>query len=193
MRTTWLHCGQRRAWLRFACLVICFQFLRLVTLHRGHFENAGQTLVPHAKAHGKEASLIMNATHQDAVGNSQIVAWKDGRIEFELFGFGTAETTENLLNDCSNAMARIDSSIKCTVLVDMRNGIGCSPLAVPCIVRFVRRKSYRLQHVAVLGPRPLMAIARMICKRTKLAGVAFFADRVDAEKWCQELPQEPEK
>lgn len=150
-------------------------------LQSGRYNGGHPALVPKASV-----APIMNSTHSDAVGNSQIVVWKDGRIEFELFGFGTAETTENLLKDCSTAMAQIDSSIKCSVLVDMRNGIGCSPLAVPCIVRFVRKKSYRLKHVAVLGPRPLMAIARAICKTTKLGGVAFFSDRTEAEQWCAE-------
>eukprot|EP00438_Fugacium_kawagutii_P007979 Skav221224 [mRNA] locus=scaffold2467:272415:272987:- [translate_table: standard] len=187
MRTAFQH-GYRRAWLSgFAGVVILLQFLHFVNLHDRAWEEdtLGEALVLHRR---DPASPIVNATHQDSVGNSQIVAWKDGRIEFELFGFGTAETTQNLLNDCGKAMDQIDSSIKCSVLVDMRNGIGCSPLAIPCIVRFVRKKSYRLQHVAVLGPRPLMAIARTICKRSKLTGVAFFADRDDAEKWCVEVP-----
>lgn len=175
--------GRPSAWLGLLCVFLALHCQSLINQTGGWLGQMGRAWVPH----GKDAeSPIINATHRDSVGTSQIVAWKDGRIEFELFGFGTAEATQNLLNNCTTAMAQIDPHIKCTVLVDMRNGIGCSPLAIPCIIRFVRKKSYRLQHVAVIGPRPLMSIVRMICKRTKLAGVAFFSDRVDAQKWCAE-------
>ena len=124
---------------------------------------------------------LLNRTRADRVGSARLVAYDDGRLQFEVFGFGTLEATERLLADCEEALQSLE---RCSVLVDMRHGVGCSPLAVPSIVAFVRRHRQQLQHVAVLGPRPLMALARAICRATQLSGVGFFSDRKEAEDWC---------
>ncbi|CAE7790874.1 unnamed protein product [Symbiodinium sp. CCMP2592] len=132
-----------------------------------------------------DSAVLLNSTYSNALGSCQVVVWPDGRMEFELHGFGTADTTGKMLRDCRAAMKRIDGSVNCTALVDMRMGLGCSPLAVPVISRFMRDEGPRIQYSAVLGPRPLMALAQTIATAVHQTGVAFFIHRHDAEKWCQ--------
>jgi len=112
--------------------------------------------------------------------------WNDGRMEMELHGLGTSDNTRKMLEDCSRAIEEFDESIPCTALIDMRRGVGCSPLAVPTIVSFLQKDGPRVQHTAVLGPRPLMALAQMISRLARQSGVAFFFDRAEAETWCSE-------
>ncbi|CAE6951195.1 unnamed protein product [Symbiodinium natans] len=132
-----------------------------------------------------DSTVILNSTYTNALGSCQVIVWRDGRIEFELYGFGTRDTTGKMLQDCRSAMAELDDSTPCTALVDMRMGVGCSPLAVPVISRFMRDVGSRIQHSAILGPRPLMALAQMIATQVHQEGVAFFIHRHDAESWCR--------
>mmetsp|Transcript_39444 Transcript_39444/g.73543 ORF Transcript_39444/g.73543 Transcript_39444/m.73543 type:complete len:189 (-) Transcript_39444:59-625(-) len=129
--------------------------------------------------------ILLNSTYSNALGTCQVVVWRDGRMEFELYGFGTVDTTGKMLRDCTAAMAKLDDSVACTALVDMRCGVGCSPLAVPVISRFMQEQGPRIEHSAVLGPRPLMALAQTIANTVRQKGVAFFIDRGDAERWCR--------
>ena len=129
-----------------------------------------------------EALVLLNRTRADGVGSARLVA-SVGRLDFEVFGFGSLEATEGLLEDCEEALKKMKG---CSVLVDLRQGVGCSPRAVPKIIRFVKRHQRQLEHVAVVGPRPLMALARAICRATKLQSVAFFSEKQEAEEWCEE-------
>ena len=63
-------------------------------------------------------------------------------------------------------------------------GLGCSPLAVPSIIGVLQQNGGRIQRTAVLGPRPLMALAQMISRLARYGGVAFFTARAEADRWC---------
>ncbi|CAE7198375.1 unnamed protein product [Symbiodinium sp. CCMP2592] len=132
----------------------------------------------------------VNSTYKDNLGRCELLVWQDGRLEFELNGLGTSDNTRKMLEDCSTAIKEFGDSVQCTALIDMRRGIGCSPLAVPGIVNFLQKDGGRILHTAVLGPRPLMALAQMISRLAKQSGVAFFFDRQEAERWCAEPVQQ---
>jgi len=132
----------------------------------------------------------VNSTYKDNLGRCELLVWQDGRLQFELNGLGTSDNTRKMLEDCSAAIKEFGDSVQCTALIDMRRGIGCSPLAVPSIVNFLQKDGGRILHTAVLGPRPLMALAQMISRLAKQSGVAFFFDRQEAERWCAEPVQQ---
>eukprot|EP00439_Symbiodinium_sp_Y106_P074025 s986_g14.t1 len=129
----------------------------------------------------------VNSTYKDNLGRCELLVWQDGRLQFELNGLGTSDNTRKMLEDCSAAIKEFGDSVQCTALIDMRRGIGCSPLAVPSIVNFLQKDGGRILHTAVLGPRPLMALAQMISRLAKQSGVAFFFDRQEAERWPENL------
>ena len=54
----------------------------------------------------------------------------------------------------------------------------------PSIIGFLQQNGGRIQRTAVLGPRPLMALAQMISRLARYGGVAFFTDRAEADRWC---------
>ncbi|CAE7520017.1 unnamed protein product, partial [Symbiodinium pilosum] len=128
----------------------------------------------------------VNNTYKDNLGKCELLVWQDGRLEIELHGLGTSDNTRKLLEECSRSITEFGDSVRCTALIDMRRGVGCSPLAVPTIVSFLQKDGGRILHTAVLGPRPLMALAQMISRLARQNGVAFFFDRQEAESWCAE-------
>lgn len=131
-------------------------------------------------------TAVTNSTYKDNLGSCQVLVEHDGHIEMTLFGFGTSDSTRKLLDDCAQAMGQFEEGRRFTAVVDMTRGIGCSPLAVPTIVSFLQHHGSNISRTAVLGPRPLMALAQMISKVARQAGVAFFTDRSEANRWCAE-------
>ncbi|CAE7554074.1 unnamed protein product [Symbiodinium natans] len=119
----------------------------------------------------------VNSTYKDHLGRCELLVWQDGRLEVELHGLGTSDNTRKLLEEMSMAIKEFGDSVHCTALIDMTRGVGCSPLAVPSIVSFCQKDGGRVFHTAILGPRPLMALAQMIARVAKQSGVAFFFDR----------------
>ncbi|CAE7695658.1 unnamed protein product [Symbiodinium sp. CCMP2456] len=103
--------------------------------------------------------------YKDNLGRCELLVWQDGRLEFELNGLGTSDNTRKMLEDCSTAITEFGDSVQCTALIDMRRGMGCSPLAVPGIVNFLQKA----------------------CTAFDKSGVAFFFDRQEAERWPENL------
>ena len=52
------------------------------------------------------------------------------------------------------AMKEFGDPVQCTALIDMRRGIGCSPLAVPSIVNFLQKACIKV-HMPQLPCKPL--------------------------------------
>ncbi|CAJ1444983.1 unnamed protein product, partial [Effrenium voratum] len=50
---------------------------------------------------------ITNSTYKDGLGACQVLVQPDGWIEMELRGFGTSDSTRKLLEECSDAMAKL--------------------------------------------------------------------------------------
>mmetsp|Transcript_24146 Transcript_24146/g.68377 ORF Transcript_24146/g.68377 Transcript_24146/m.68377 type:complete len:81 (+) Transcript_24146:3-245(+) len=75
----------------------------------------------------------------------------------------------------------------------MRRGIGCSPLAVPAMLRFLRENGSNIACTAVLGPVPLIALARLIAKAAKQKGVEFFSEIEEAQAWRMQFRLQPEE
>lgn len=131
-------------------------------------------------------SPLTNVTHQDMVGSCSVVLWPDGFIEFRLMGFGNKGTTQHMLDDLSGGIQRLRNGTSCSALIDMTQGLGCSPLAVAPIVGFLQRDGCRIAHTAVLGPRPLVAFARLVAGLARQPGVGFFSDGGAARAWLSE-------
>jgi len=130
--------------------------------------------------------ILVNVTHADRLGSCSVVLWSDGRIVFELCGFGTSGSTERMLRDLSEGMEQLDDDQEFRCTVDMRGGTGCSPLALPLIVRFLRAEGARIECTAVLGPRPLMVLARLIAQAVSQPGVQFFSEVEGVEAWLSQ-------
>ncbi|CAL1164359.1 unnamed protein product [Cladocopium goreaui] len=136
---------------------------------------------------------LTNHTYKDGLGSCQVLVEGNGTIEIQVRGFGTSDSTKKLLEDCANAMGKLDDRQRCTAVVDLTKGVGCSPLAVPTIISFLQHNGGRITRTAVLGPRPLMALAQMISKLARQSGVAFFVDRAEADRWCAETDDEADQ
>lgn len=132
---------------------------------------------------------LTNHTYKDGLGSCQVLVQGSGTIEIQVRGFGTSDSTKKLLEDCANAMGQLDDRQRCTAVVDLTKGVGCSPLAVPTIISFLQHNGGRITRTAVLGPRPLMALAQMISKLARQSGVAFFVERAEADRWCAETDE----
>lgn len=138
-------------------------------------------------ASGQMVSLVApplsNSTYKDSLGSCQVMVESNGNIEIQVRGFGTSDNTKKLLEDCAKGIGQLDEDQRCTAVIDLSKGVGCSPLAVPTIISFLQHNGGRINRIAVLGPRPLMALAQMISKIARQPGVGFFVDRVEAEGW----------
>ncbi|CAE8630674.1 unnamed protein product, partial [Polarella glacialis] len=92
-----------------------------------------------------EDPILVNSTNRDSVGSCQVVMQRNGRIEFELRGFGTTSSTCQMLEDLSVGMAALPvDEVNCTAFIDMTRGVGCSPMAVPAINKFLQRDGQRI-------------------------------------------------
>mmetsp|Transcript_72561 Transcript_72561/g.140253 ORF Transcript_72561/g.140253 Transcript_72561/m.140253 type:complete len:199 (+) Transcript_72561:39-635(+) len=132
-----------------------------------------------------DPSVLDNVTYQDGFGAAHVTAWRSGRFDVKLHGWGTGPTTEGCLEHVAGILAEIPSK-DVFVYLDMRSGIGSSPRAVRAAFRFLGRHGHQLKRVVVIGPRPIIAFMRMVATVAHQDGVEFFNDPHKAEVWLSQ-------
>lgn len=143
------------------------------------------------KAHeARQAEVIgplTRSTYSDGIGSCSATLGPYGDIEVLVTGFGTSGNTQRMLEDLAHAMEELAGmdidQVDFRALIDMTRGLGCSPLAFPIIVRFLRGSGRLIDKTAVLGPMPLMKIAQAITMMARQKGVGFFSSRQEATDW----------
>eukprot|EP00929_Paragymnodinium_shiwhaense_P109133 TRINITY_DN75490_c0_g1_i1.p1 TRINITY_DN75490_c0_g1~~TRINITY_DN75490_c0_g1_i1.p1 ORF type:complete len:389 (-),score=55.71 TRINITY_DN75490_c0_g1_i1:83-1249(-) len=135
---------------------------------------------------------LVNTTRSDNMGSCSAVLWRDGRVEFRMRGFGTANNTQAMLADVSAGIAQLAPEVECRAFCDMTQGLGCSPMAFSPIVRFLRSDGKMFKQNGVLGPRIMMKIAQFLAMLANITDVKFFADAPEAEDWFATPWPEPE-
>jgi len=129
--------------------------------------------------------VLDNVTYGDGFGAATLTAWRSGRFDVTLHGWGTGPTTEGCLDHVAKVLAEIPSK-GIFVYLDMRRGIGSSPRAVRAAFRFLDRYGHKLTCVVVIGPRPIIAFMRMVATVAHQNGVEFFNDPQKAEIWLSQ-------
>lgn len=146
------------------------------------FREVALVAQPRVRKMPEDRSLV-NATHGDSMGSCRVILWSNRSIHFTVQGFGTSEATEMMLSDLVEGMSKLSPDAEFSAIVDMRQGIGCSPLAVSPIVRFVRLVGDQIHGTAVVGPRPLVILAQFITRISGQPGVYFFNSWDAAADW----------
>jgi len=129
------------------------------------------------------AAPVLDTQHSDRFGSCSVVVHANGLVEVAFNGFGTSDCTRQTVEDLSSAVEHVQEDLSC--IIDMSNGTGCSPLAMPHIVRFLRMKGSRFHAIAILAPRQLVVLAQVAAKLGGQQGIAFFKTSVEAREWLQ--------
>jgi len=131
---------------------------------------------------------LVNVTRADKLGSMQGLLWKNGSMQFKVSGFGTKQTTQEILEGVAGGMPQLPPGQRCRGLVDLISGVGCSPAAVGPIVRFLQDHGASLASTAVVGPWPLVKFAQFIASLAKQPRVGFFTDEKEALEWIAAAP-----
>jgi len=131
---------------------------------------------------------LVNVTRADKMGTMQGVLWKNGSMQFTVSGFGSKQTTQEVLEGVAGGMLQLPPGQTCRGLVDLISGVGCSPYAVGPIVRFLQDHGASIASTAVVGPWPLVKIAQFVTTIARQPQVGFFSNEMEALEWIAAAP-----
>lgn len=135
-------------------------------------------------AAGKIA-LIGRASLNARTGSATLALWDNGRLDVELSGWGSAGLVEDLCDNASSIIGKLDKDVPIRALLDMRRGVGSPPLAVQRPIRFLKEDGYRIVRGAIIASWPIAQFARFAVSVAGQTGVAFFSDVESAEVWLR--------
>merc|ERR1712008_428274 len=119
--------------------------------------------------------VVAQSYYSDAWGSYNMTWSKEGRCDLKLGGFGTTELVRRLCDEADETISRFDPSLKLRGLMDLRRGLGCSPLAFSRSTRFLSETGPRWVRKVVVAPAPITAILDRAARLARLQGVRFLA------------------
>lgn len=127
---------------------------------------------------------FINETHADSFGVGWVAVDKTGFLSAKLVGFGTAPVTRGCVETCVAGIRRLGPEARgLRGLFDVAEGYGCSPLAVPPMVAFLRGHGASFARVAVVARGAPLRIARLVARAAGFRSIRCFAAREEACLW----------